>query len=81
MNELEEFRSTILARQAEAKAAFVHGDPKPCMELWSRQDPVTLMGLGIEEKRIGRAEPDLPLGRVTVHRGKRLPVGHRSGRG
>jgi hypothetical protein len=34
MNELEEFRSTILARQAEAEAALVQGDPEPRMELW-----------------------------------------------
>jgi hypothetical protein len=32
MNELEEFRSTILARQAEAEAALVQGDPEPRME-------------------------------------------------
>jgi ketosteroid isomerase-like protein len=44
MNELEEFRSTILARQAEAEAALVQGDPEPRIELWSRRDPVTLMG-------------------------------------
>ncbi len=42
--EVEEFRSTVLARQAEAEVAFVHGDPAPRMELWSRRDPVTLFG-------------------------------------
>jgi ketosteroid isomerase-like protein len=44
MNEVEEFRRTILARQAEAEEAFVNGDPQPRMELWSRGDPVTLFG-------------------------------------
>jgi quercetin dioxygenase-like cupin family protein/ketosteroid isomerase-like protein len=49
-NDLEEFRSTILARQAEAEEAFVNGDPGPRMELWSRRDPVTLFGaIGMSE--------------------------------
>jgi ketosteroid isomerase-like protein len=42
--EVEEFRSTVLAQQTEAEEAFVHGDPGPRMELWSRRDPVTLFG-------------------------------------
>ena len=43
--EVEEFRSTVLARQAEAEEAFVtNGDPRPRMELWSKNDPVTLFG-------------------------------------
>ena len=44
MTDLDEFRSTILARQAEAERAMVLGDPAPRMELWSRRDPVTLLG-------------------------------------
>jgi ketosteroid isomerase-like protein len=44
MSELDEFRSTILARQAQAEEEFVHGDPEPRMKLWSRRDPVSLMG-------------------------------------
>jgi ketosteroid isomerase-like protein len=48
--ELEEFRSTMLARQTEAELAFLHGDPEPRMELWSRRDPVTLFGaIGMSE--------------------------------
>jgi quercetin dioxygenase-like cupin family protein/ketosteroid isomerase-like protein len=47
---VEEFRTTMLARQAEAEEAFVHGDPRPRMELWSRRDPVTLFGaIGMSE--------------------------------
>jgi quercetin dioxygenase-like cupin family protein/ketosteroid isomerase-like protein len=47
---VEEFRSTILARQAEAEEAFVNGDPGPRMALWSRRDPVTLFGaIGMSE--------------------------------
>jgi ketosteroid isomerase-like protein len=50
MNEAEEFRSTTLARQIEAEEAFVHGNPRPRMELWSRRDPVTLFGaIGMSE--------------------------------
>jgi ketosteroid isomerase-like protein len=50
MNEFDEFRSTMLARQIEAEDAFLHGDPRPRMELWSRRDPVTLFGaIGMAE--------------------------------
>ncbi len=51
VSDLEDFRATMLARQAEAEAAFVErGDAGPRMELWSRRDPVTLYGaLGISE--------------------------------
>jgi ketosteroid isomerase-like protein len=44
MSDLDEFRATIVARQAEAEKAMVLGDPGPRMELWSRRDPVTLLG-------------------------------------
>jgi ketosteroid isomerase-like protein len=46
MNDLDEFRVKTLARQAEAEQAIVLGDPGPRMELWSRNDPVTLFGAG-----------------------------------
>jgi ketosteroid isomerase-like protein len=46
----EEFRSTILARHIEAEEAFVFGDPRPRVELWSKRDPVTLFGaIGMSE--------------------------------
>ena len=44
MNEVDEFRRTVLARQAEAEAAFVRGDPGPRNDMWSRRDPLTLFG-------------------------------------
>jgi ketosteroid isomerase-like protein len=44
MSDLDEFRSTMLVRQAEAELAMVLGDPAPRMALWSRRDPVTLLG-------------------------------------
>jgi len=47
---VEEFHSTILARHIEAEKAFVSGDPRPRMELWSKRDPVTLFGaIGMSE--------------------------------
>ena len=50
MDEVDEFRRTMLARHAEAEEAFVHGDPGPRMELWSRREPVTLFGaIGMSE--------------------------------
>jgi ketosteroid isomerase-like protein len=50
VDEVEEFRRTILASQTEAEEAFVHGDPGPRMELWSKRDPVTLFGaIGMSE--------------------------------
>jgi ketosteroid isomerase-like protein len=54
MNAVDEFRSNILARQIEAEAAFVDGDPRPRMELWARRDPVTLFGaIGMSESGWG----------------------------
>jgi hypothetical protein len=43
MNEVDDFRATTLARQAEAEAAFHQGDPGPRIEMWSRRDPVTCL--------------------------------------
>jgi ketosteroid isomerase-like protein len=44
MSELDEFRSTILARQLRAEEAMHQGDPEPRLKLWSRRDPVSLIG-------------------------------------
>jgi ketosteroid isomerase-like protein len=59
VDEVEEFRATILARQAEAEEAFVtQADAGPRMKLWTRRDPVTLFGaLGMSEagwERVGQ---------------------------
>jgi ketosteroid isomerase-like protein len=58
VEEIEHFRATMLARQTEAEEAFVHGDARPRMELWSRRDPVTLFGaIGMSEsgwEQLGR---------------------------
>jgi quercetin dioxygenase-like cupin family protein/ketosteroid isomerase-like protein len=50
MNDLEHFRTTMLPRHIEAEQAFVRGDPRPRMALWSQRDPVTLFGaIGMSE--------------------------------
>ena len=55
MGDRDDFRAT-LARQAEAEAAMVHGDPTPRSELWSRRDPVSLFGAGSGECKTGWAQ-------------------------
>lgn len=44
MSELDDFLTTTLARQVEAEEALHNGDPAPRMQMWSRQDPLTLLG-------------------------------------
>ncbi len=44
MSELEDFVSTVLARQITAETAIHNGDPAPRLEMWSTRDPVTLFG-------------------------------------
>jgi ketosteroid isomerase-like protein len=47
---LDESFRVFLERQTEAEEAFVLGDAKPRMALWSRRDPVSLAGaLGITD--------------------------------
>ncbi len=56
MSDLDDFRSTILARQTEAEEAMAQGDPGPRMELWSRRDPVTLGPRSADRRSdVGRA--------------------------
>ena len=43
MNERDDF-GRMLARQAEAEEAIIYGDPELRMKLWSRRDPVSLLG-------------------------------------
>ena len=44
MGELEDFRNVFLARQTQAEEALIHGDVEPRLALWSRHDPVSLLG-------------------------------------
>jgi ketosteroid isomerase-like protein len=43
MSELDDFLKT-LARQAEAEKAMACGDPEPRFGMWSRREPVSLLG-------------------------------------
>lgn len=42
--ELDEFLATTLARQLVAEKAIHNGDPEPRLAMWSRNDPVTVLG-------------------------------------
>jgi ketosteroid isomerase-like protein len=56
MSDLDDFRVTMLARQAEAEEAMVLGDAAPRMELWSKREPVTLFGAATAGVKTGWAE-------------------------
>jgi ketosteroid isomerase-like protein len=43
-SELEDFLESTISRQVEAEEAIHSGDVEPRMEMWSKQDPVTLFG-------------------------------------
>ncbi len=42
MTDLESFRALISQRQHEAEEAFVRGDVRPRLQMWSHNDPVSL---------------------------------------
>jgi hypothetical protein len=67
MSELDDFLTTTLPRQIEAEEAIHNGDVEPRLEMWSRKDPVTLLGAfwGGQE-RLGRRQRDIPLARVAI---------------
>jgi ketosteroid isomerase-like protein len=44
MSEVDDFLAETLARQIEAERAIHNGDPTPRLSIWSRRDPVTLLG-------------------------------------
>jgi len=44
MSELEDFKTDFLARQTVAEEALVHGDLAPRLRLWSRREPVSVLG-------------------------------------
>lgn len=43
-SELNTFLATFLPRQMAAEEALHNGDPEPRLALWSRNDPVTVLG-------------------------------------
>jgi ketosteroid isomerase-like protein len=44
MTELQEFLDNFVPRQEAADDALHNGDPEPRMQLWSHEDPVTVLG-------------------------------------
>jgi ketosteroid isomerase-like protein len=44
MTELQDFLDGFVSRQEEADTALHNGDAEPRRRLWSREDPVTLLG-------------------------------------
>jgi ketosteroid isomerase-like protein len=44
MSELDDFLATTLPRQIKAEEAIHNGDVAPRLEMWSRQEPLTLFG-------------------------------------
>jgi hypothetical protein len=44
MSEVDEFLAELLPRQIKAERALHSGDVEPRLALWSRNDPVTLLG-------------------------------------
>lgn len=81
VDRVEEFRSTVLARHVEAAAAFVHGDPRPWIELWSRRDPVTLWFERFHASIAGRAVEPVTVRVTHIYRreGGGWRVVHRHG--
>ena len=43
-SELDDFLAKTLARQLVAEEALHNGDPEPRLAMWSRNDPVTVLG-------------------------------------
>lgn len=44
MNEVEDFLRNMLPRQIDAERALCSGDAEPRLRLWSKNDPITLLG-------------------------------------
>ncbi len=58
MSEVDDFLQETLPRQIEAERAMHDGDPEPRIAMWSRNDPVTLLGaLGVFRSGWDELEP------------------------
>jgi ketosteroid isomerase-like protein len=55
--EVEAFLSEIQPVVRAADVAFHNGDPKPRMELWSHEDPVTFFGANVTRSGWDELEP------------------------
>jgi hypothetical protein len=80
MSDTDDFLAAMLPGQVEADTALHDGDAAPRMALWSRRDPVTLLGAAVNATGwddISRTFECCwtPLGCEAVHRGADdLPV-------
>jgi ketosteroid isomerase-like protein len=54
MTETEDFLAATLPRLTEAETALHNGDPGPRLAMWSRTDPLTVLGAAVSAH--GRAE-------------------------
>lgn len=55
--EIEQFLAYMLPKQRAAERALHDGDANPRISLWSRNDPVTLLGAKLTAKGWGEIEP------------------------
>ncbi len=44
MSELDDFLSTVVPRYVEVEKAFSSGDVEPRLRMWTRRDPVSVVG-------------------------------------
>jgi len=65
MDEHDDLQTVFLVRQTEAEDAMLHGDVAPRLALWSRRDPVSLLGAWGPNKT-GWAELERTFGWVDV---------------
>lgn len=56
MTDLDDFRTNFLPRQTEAERAMHAGDAEPRLQLWSTQEPVSILGAGSGPLKQGRDE-------------------------
>ncbi len=55
--EVDDFLADVLPRQLQAERAIHAGDPAPRMALWSRRDPVTVLGARLSATGWSEVEP------------------------
>jgi hypothetical protein len=58
VGELEDFLTSMMSRQIEAEEIIHNGDAAPRLELWTRNDPVTLFGAIMPFRRCCSAGAD-----------------------
>ena len=67
MSEVEDFLSQMLPHYIRAADAMHNGDPAPFAEVWSRRDPVTLLGAAATAPAgVGERDRGPAVGRIPV---------------